>query len=118
MMNAGSYQAWWLAAMMNGGFGMFSTPVTLTRNRARTSSRAARRIQRYSRDGWVGSGWTSGSRGASTRALYSGLVYLRGFGGSGIEVDEVRVVALDRYLGHWRVDIAIDVRKQSMSHCS
>ena len=37
MMNAGSYQAWWLAAMMNGGSGMFSSPVTVTRKRCVTS---------------------------------------------------------------------------------
>jgi hypothetical protein len=37
MMNAGSNQAWWFAAMMYGGDGMFSRPVTVTRNNTRTS---------------------------------------------------------------------------------
>jgi len=44
MMNAGSNQAWWLAAMMYGGEGMFSRPLTLTRNRCRTSQRTMRRM--------------------------------------------------------------------------
>src|SRR5579859_2646875 len=100
MMKAGSYQAWWLAAMMYGGCGMFSTPVTLTRKRVRTSSRTARRIQRYSLAGCVGSAWTSASSGASTSALNSGLVYWRGSGrgGSGIEEGQQRAVELVRAL--------------------
>src|SRR2546427_11261551 len=73
---------------------MFSTPVTLTRKKVRTSSRTARRIQRYSRAGGVGAGWTRGSSGASTSARYSGLVYWRGSGGSGIEEAEERAVEL------------------------
>jgi hypothetical protein len=44
MMNAGSNQAWWLAAMMYGGEGMFSRPLTLMRNRCRTSQRTMRRM--------------------------------------------------------------------------
>src|SRR5438094_1404025 len=82
---------------------MFSTPVTLTRKKVRTSNRTARRIQRYSRAGCVGSGWTSGSRGASTSARYSGLVYWRGSGGSGIEEAEERAVELVGALGLGRV---------------
>jgi hypothetical protein len=39
MMNAGSNQAWWLAAIMYGGEGMFSRPVTVIRKRCRTSHR-------------------------------------------------------------------------------
>src|SRR2546430_16841749 len=82
---------------------MFSTPVTLTRKKVRTSNRTARRSQRYSRAGCVGSGWTSGSRGASTSARYSGLVYWRGSGGSGIEEAEERAVELVGALGLGRV---------------
>src|SRR5207248_9994670 len=70
--------------------------------------RATRRSQAYSRDGWVGSGWTSGSRGASTVALYSGLVYCSGSGGSGIEEAEERAVELVGALGLWRVARALD----------
>jgi len=44
MMNAGSNQAWWLAAMMYGGEGMFSRPLKLMRNRCRTSQRTMRRM--------------------------------------------------------------------------
>jgi len=44
MMKAGSNQAWWLAAMMYGGDGMFSRPLTLIRKRCRTSHRTIRRI--------------------------------------------------------------------------
>jgi hypothetical protein len=43
-MNAGSNQAWWFAAMMYGGRGMFSTPVTVTRKRCDTTQRASPRI--------------------------------------------------------------------------
>jgi hypothetical protein len=39
MMKAGSNQAWWLAAMMYGGDGMFSSPVTVIRKRCTTSHR-------------------------------------------------------------------------------
>jgi hypothetical protein len=46
MMKAGSNHAWWFAAMMYGGFGMFSSPVTVTRNRCVTIHRASRRIKR------------------------------------------------------------------------
>jgi hypothetical protein len=46
MMNAGSNHAWWLAAMMKGGLGMFSVPVTLTRKNTRSSARTIRRIRR------------------------------------------------------------------------
>src|SRR5690348_12069351 len=97
MMNAGSYHAWWFAAMMNGGFGMFSTPVTLTRKKVRTSSRTTRRIQRYSRAGCVGSGWTSGSSGASTIARYSGLVYWRGSRGGGLSVEEAEESSVELF---------------------
>src|SRR5947209_12984164 len=89
--------------MRNGGCGMFSTPVRLTRKRVRTSSRTVRRIQRYSRDGCVGTRWTSGSSGASTSARYSGLVYWRGSGGSGIEEAEERAIELVGALGLGRV---------------
>src|SRR6266581_6054997 len=117
MMNAGSYQAWWLAAMRNGGFGMFSTPVRLTRKRVRTSSRTVRRIQRYSRDGCVGSGWTSGSSGASTSARYSGLVYWRGSGVSGIEEAEERAVELVGALGLGRVAGPFDDGQPAVGNC-
>jgi hypothetical protein len=46
MMKAGSNQAWWLAAIMYGGVGMFSRPVTVTRNRCVTIHRASARIKR------------------------------------------------------------------------
>jgi hypothetical protein len=41
MMKAGSYQAWWLAAMMKGGLGMFSWPVTDTRQKILSSRRTS-----------------------------------------------------------------------------
>jgi hypothetical protein len=44
MMKAGSNQAWWFAAMMYGGDGMFSRPLMVIRNRRRTSHRTRRRI--------------------------------------------------------------------------
>src|SRR5882762_5124327 len=61
--------------MMNGGAGMFSRPVTVTRNNAPTTQRAMRRMMRYRRVGRRGSGWTSGSSGPATSSRYSGLVY-------------------------------------------
>src|SRR6266478_3731344 len=75
MMKAESNQAWWLAAIMKGGGGMFSSPVTVTRKIFGTSQRTKRRTIRYRRGGCCGSGWTSGSIGASTSARYSGPVY-------------------------------------------
>ncbi len=45
-MNAGSNQAWWLAATMYGGFGTFSRPVTVTRNRCVTIHLTAPRMNR------------------------------------------------------------------------
>jgi hypothetical protein len=47
MMKAGSNHAWWFAAMMYGGAGMFSSPVTVTRNRTWTSHLTMRRMTRY-----------------------------------------------------------------------
>ncbi len=73
MMNAGSYQAWWLAAMMNGGFGMFSFPTTVMRNRWVMIHATSRRRKRYVRGGSSGEAWTSGSLGPLTRTRYSGL---------------------------------------------
>jgi hypothetical protein len=46
MMKAGSNHAWWLAAMMNGGFGMFSRPVMVTRKRCVMIHRARARAHR------------------------------------------------------------------------
>jgi hypothetical protein len=46
MMNAGSNQAWWLAAMMYGGLGMFSRPVTVTRKRCVTIQRTSLKRKR------------------------------------------------------------------------
>src|SRR5262245_15651372 len=96
--------------MMKGALGMFSRPVTLTRNSERTSSRTARRIQRYRRAGCVGSAWTSGSRGASTSARYSGLVYWRGSerGGSAVEEAEQGAVELVGALGLGRMAGTLD----------
>ena len=45
-MNAESNQAWWFAAMMNGGVGMFSRPLTLTRNIFGTSHLTNPRMMR------------------------------------------------------------------------
>jgi len=45
-MKAVSNQAWWLAAMMYGGFGMFSSPPTLIRNSSRTIHPTSRRMNR------------------------------------------------------------------------
>jgi hypothetical protein len=45
-MNAESNHAWWLAAMMNGGGGMFSRPLTVTRNIFGTSHRTSQRTIR------------------------------------------------------------------------
>ncbi len=44
MMKAGSNHAWWLAAMMYGGSGMFSTPATVIRKKCSTNQRTIRRI--------------------------------------------------------------------------
>jgi hypothetical protein len=44
MMKAGSNQAWWFAAMMYGGDGMFSRPLTVIRNMCSTSHRTMPRI--------------------------------------------------------------------------
>lgn len=46
MMNAGSNHAWWLAAMMNGGFGMFSSPVSAMRKTWRTIHRTSALMKR------------------------------------------------------------------------
>jgi hypothetical protein len=46
MMNAESNQAWWLAAIMYGGGGMFSSPLTVTRNNFGTSQRTSPRMMR------------------------------------------------------------------------
>jgi len=45
-MNAGSYQARWLAAMMYGGRGMFSSPLTVTRKRCVMIQPTSRRRNR------------------------------------------------------------------------
>src|SRR6202011_2720537 len=107
-MNAGSNQAWWLAAMMYGGEGMFSRPVMVTRNRCSTSQWTIRRISRWRRGGGWGTGWTRGSSGGSTSARDPAPVYCFCGLGSGVEELMEDAVELLRPLGLRRVAGALD----------
>src|SRR5882762_935620 len=97
--------------MMNGGAGMFSRPVTVTRNNAPTTQRAMRRMTRYRRVGRRGSGWTSGSSGPATSSRYSGLVYRFRSLLSGIEEGVEDAVELLWPFGLGGVSGAFDHRK-------
>src|SRR5690349_16713807 len=108
MMNAGSNHAWWLAAMMNGGFGMFSSPVSVTRKRWVTTQRTTRTRKRKKRGAAGGAGWTRGSSGRATRSLYSGLRYRLRSAGSGVEESMEDSVELLRMLRLRRVTRAVD----------
>src|SRR5579864_473578 len=101
--------------MMNGGRGMFSSPLTSIRNRCRMIHRTRRRTKRYSHGGTEGSGWTRGSGGPATSARYSGLRYRTSVDGpSGGEESMEDAVEFLRLFGLRRVAGAFDHRKPAV----